>query len=70
MLPNFQLRQFHSWMRVNDNNLCYQEESIIYPYTYYGSFGQIGYPVMSFELKSHQKLKNTVNGLVQMIRFL
>ena len=23
MLPNFQLRQFHSWMRVNDNNLSY-----------------------------------------------
>ena len=52
MLPNFQLRQFHSWMRVNDNNLSYQNELMFYPYTYYGWFGQIGYPVMSFECKS------------------
>ena len=36
MLLNFQLRQFHSWMRVNDNNLSYQNELIFYPYTYYG----------------------------------
>ena len=52
MLPNFQLRQFHKWMKVNDNNLSYQNELIFYHYTYYGSFGQIGYPVMSFECKS------------------
>ena len=39
-------------MRVNDNNLSYQNELIFYPYTYYGWFGQIGYSVMSFECKS------------------
>ena len=39
MLPNFQVRQFHSWMRVNHNNLSYQKESIFYLYTYCVSFG-------------------------------
>ena len=29
-------------------NLSYQNELIFYHYTYYGSFGQIGYPVTSF----------------------
>ena len=52
ILPNFQSRQFHSWMRVSDDNLSYQNELIFYSYTYYGSFGQIRYPVMSFEFRS------------------
>ena len=52
VLPNFQLRQFHCWIKVTDDNLSYQNEFIFFPYTYYGLFGQIGYPVMSFECKS------------------
>ena len=52
ILPNFQSRQFHSWMRVSDDNLSYQNELIFYSYTHYGSFGQIRYPVMSFEFRS------------------
>ena len=52
ILPNFQSRQFHSWMRVSDDNLSYQNELIFYSYTYYGSFGEIRYPVMSFGCRS------------------
>ena len=49
MLSNFQLKQFHKWMKVILSAQNYQNESIIYPYNYYGSFGQFGYPVMRFE---------------------
>ena len=45
MLPNFQLAQFHSWIKVANNNVSYQNELIFFPYTYYGSFGQVEYPV-------------------------
>ena len=31
MLPNFQLRQFHEWMKVNDDNFSYQNELIFHP---------------------------------------
>ena len=34
------------------NNLSYQNELIFYPYPYYDSFGQMGYPVINFECKS------------------
>ena len=47
-LPNFQLQQFHSWMKVNDDVISYQNELIFFPYTYYSPFGQVGYPVSSF----------------------
>ena len=33
MLPNFQLRQLHKWMKANNDNLSYQNEFIFYPYT-------------------------------------
>ena len=57
MLPNFQLPQFHKWMKVNDSNVSYQNELIFYPYTYYGSFGQVGYLVQGFHGTS-SKIQN------------
>ena len=52
MLPNFQLKQFHKWMKVTVSAQSYQNELIFYPYNYYGSFGQAGYPVVNFEAVS------------------
>ena len=52
MLPNFQLKQFHKWMKVTVSAQSYQNELIFYPYKYYGSFGQVGYPVVNFEAVS------------------
>ena len=52
MLPNFQLIQFHKWMKVKVSAQNYQNELIFYPYNYYGSFGQVGYPVVRFEAVS------------------
>ena len=49
MLPNVQLKVFHKWMKVQLSAQNYQNELIFYPYNYYGSFGQVGYPVMRFE---------------------
>ena len=52
MLPNFQLKVFHKWMKVKLSIQNYQNELILYPYNYYGSFGEVGYPVMGFEAVS------------------
>ena len=49
MLPNFQLKVFHKWMKVKISAQNYQNELIFYRYNYYGSFAQAGYPVMRFE---------------------
>ena len=49
MLPNFQLIQYHKWMKVKVSAQNYQNELIFYPYNYYGSFGQVGYHVVRFE---------------------
>ena len=49
MLSHFQLKALHKWMEVKLSAQNYQNELIIYPYNYYGSFGQVGYPVMRFE---------------------
>ena len=49
MLPNFQLEVFHKWMKVKLSAQNYQNELIFYPFNYYGSFGEVGYPVMRFE---------------------
>ena len=49
MLPNFQLKIFHKWMKVKVSTQHYQNEVIFYPYNYYGSFGQVGYPAVSFQ---------------------
>ena len=52
MLPNFQLKVFHKWMKVKLSAQNYQNELIFYPYNYYGSIGQVGYPVMRFDCVS------------------
>ena len=57
MLPNFQLVQFHKWMKVNDSNVSYQNELIFYLYTYYCLFGQVGYPVQGFHCMSSKVQK-------------
>ena len=49
MILNFQLAQFHSWIKIDKSDLSYQNELIFYPFTYYGSFGEVGYPVVGFE---------------------
>ena len=49
MLPIFQLKVFQKWMKVKLLVKNYQIELIFDPYNYYGSFGQVGYPVMGFE---------------------
>ena len=36
-------------MKVKLSAQNYQHELIFYPYNYYGSFGEVGYPVMGFE---------------------
>ena len=55
MLPNFQLKIFHKWMKVKVSAQNYQNELIFYPYNYYGSFGQVRYPAMGFEAVSRDK---------------
>ena len=35
-------------MKVKLSQQDYQNELIFYPYNYYGSFQQVGYPVMRF----------------------
>ena len=69
MLPNFQLKEFQKWMKVKVSDQQYQNELIFYRYNYYGSFGQVGYPVIGFQLFLKQ-LKNTKNELVQIIELL
>ena len=48
MLLDFQLKVFHKWMKVKLSAQNYQNELIFYPFNYYGSFGEVGYPVMRF----------------------
>ena len=52
MLPSFQLKRFHKWMKIKVSAQNYQNELIFYPFNYYGSFGQVGYPVVGFEAVS------------------
>ena len=52
MLPNFQLKQSHKWVKVTLSAESYQSELIFYPYNYYGSFDQVGYPVVKFKAVS------------------
>ena len=49
MLRNFQLKIFHKWMKVKVSTQQYQNEVIFYPFNYYGSFGQVGYPAVRFQ---------------------
>ena len=39
-------------MKVKVSAQNYQNELIFYPYNYYGSFGQVGYPIVRFEAVS------------------
>ena len=57
MLPNFQLKLFQKWMKVKVSAQQYQNELIFYPYNYYGSFGQVGYPVIGFQAVSQATQK-------------
>ena len=52
MLPNFQLQQLHSWMKVNDDIVSYQNELIFFPFIYYGSYGKVGHPAVGFKAVS------------------
>ena len=67
MFPDFQLKTLQKEMKVNSAQ-NYQNELIFYPYIYLGSFGQVGYPVIRFDVSP--AIKNTENGLVQIIEFL
>ena len=55
-------------MKVELSAQNYQNELIFYPYNYYGSFGEVGYPVMRFEsvspaTKKHGEWLNTDNRI-------
>ena len=68
MLPNFQLKIFHKWMKVKLSARQYQNEVIFYPYNYYGSFGQVRYPVVSFQaispkIKKYKEWLSTDNRI-------
>ena len=52
MLRNFQLKILHKWMKVKVSAQQYQNEVIFYPFNYYSSFGQVGYPAVSFQVIS------------------
>ena len=57
ILPNFHLKQFHKWMEVKTSAQNYQNELIFYTCNYYGSFGQVRYPVISFQAVSQATQK-------------
>ena len=57
MLPNFQLKTLNKWMKNKVSAQRYENEILFDPFTYYGSFGQPGYLVLSF-----QATQNTKNG--------
>ena len=68
MLPNFQLKVFHKWMKVKLSAQNYQNQLIFYLYNYYGSFGLVGYPVMRFEgvspaIKKYKEWLDTDNRI-------
>ena len=48
LIPNFSLDQFHSWMKVDDRNISWQNEVIFYPYNYYESIGMPSFDVARF----------------------
>ena len=39
-------------MKVDDDVVSYQNELVFFPFTYYGSYGKVGYPVVGFEAVS------------------
>ena len=55
-------------MKVKVSDQQYQNELIFYPYNYYGSFGQVRYPVVRFEsvspaTKKYKKWLGTDNRI-------
>ena len=60
---NFSLGQFHSWMKVNDCNISWQNEVIFYPFSYYGSIRMPSFDVVKFscpkEMKKYKKWLGT-----------
>ena len=55
-------------MKVKVSAQQYQNEVIFYPFNYYGSFGQVGYPAVSFQaispkLKKYKEWLSTVNRI-------
>ena len=68
MLPNFQLKIFRKWMKVTISAQNCQNELVFCPYNYYGSFGQVGYPVVRFQsvspaTKKYKKWLGTDNRI-------
>ena len=63
LLPNFSLEQFHSWMKVNDRNISWQNEVILSPFSQYGSVGMPSFDVVKFtcpkEMKKYNKWLGT-----------
>ena len=55
-------------MKIDNSNLSYENELIFWPYTYYRSLGQVGYPVQGFHCMS-PKIKKYSEWL-GMIQFL
>ena len=39
-------------MKVDNDVVSYQNELVFFPFTYYGSYGKVGYPVVGFEAVS------------------
>ena len=39
-------------MKVDNDVVSYQNKLIFFPFTYYGSYGKVGYPVVGFEAVS------------------
>ena len=56
MLPNFQLKVLQKWIKVHSTQ-NYQNAVLFHPFNYYGSFGQVGYPVISFHAVSQSTQK-------------
>ena len=62
MLPNFQLKTLNKWMKNKVSAQRYENEILFYPFTYYGSFSQSGYPELSFQAtQKHKEWLNTDN---------
>ena len=56
MLPNFQLKVLQKWIKVHSTQ-NYRNAVLFHPFNYYGSFGQVGYPVIGFHAVSQATQK-------------
>ena len=55
ILPNFLLKTLNKWMKNKGSAQQHENEILFYPFTNYGSFGQPGYPVLSFQATQKYK---------------